>query len=59
MSIGKSGRIVIVIDPGLKRRLYASLAEDQCSLKDWFIERAQDFIANKEQPKLFKDKSTD
>lgn len=37
MSKGESGRIVIEIDPVLKRRLYSALAMDGCTLKDWFI----------------------
>ncbi len=37
MSIGQSGRIVIEIDPDLKKRLYSTLAMDGTSLKEWFL----------------------
>lgn len=57
MSVSKSGRIVIIIDPGLKKKIYAALAQEQRTMKDWFIENAQQFIDNQQQPSLFKDNS--
>lgn len=56
MSVGKSGRVVIEVDPELKKDLYATLAKQQCTLKDWFIENAQKFLENHEQPNLFEEK---
>jgi hypothetical protein len=47
MSRGKSGRIVIEVDPGIKRRLYATLALSGSTLKDWFLNRAADFMEEK------------
>lgn len=44
MSIGKSGRIVIEIDPSLKRELHGALANDGKSLKDWFVESALAYL---------------
>ena len=41
MPIGRSGRIVIEIDPNLKQELYAALAEDGVSLKHWFLENVE------------------
>lgn len=46
MAIGKSGRIVIEIDPLLKRRLRAALELDDLTLKDWFVDRAIEYIEN-------------
>jgi hypothetical protein len=45
MARGPSGRIVIEMDPALKRDLHSVLAAQGSSLKDWFIERAKEHIA--------------
>ena len=45
MAKGQSGRIVIEVDPDLKRQLYSALAIDDLTLKDWFIAHAQSFVA--------------
>jgi predicted HicB family RNase H-like nuclease len=47
MSIGKSGRIVIEIDPSTKRRLYSQLTANGLSLKDWFSEAVEDYLKRK------------
>lgn len=52
MSRGPSGRIVIEVDPGLKCDLHSALAADGLSLKDWFIQRARQFMAERNQPAL-------
>lgn len=52
MPKGESGRVVIEVDPGLKRRLYSALAIENSTLKDWFIEAAKQFVAEREQPSL-------
>ena len=44
MARGESGRIVVNIDPALKRRLYSALALDDSTLKDWFIQCAEHYI---------------
>jgi hypothetical protein len=44
MSIGTSGRIVIELDPGLKRQVYSALAKDGMTLKEWFVKEAQNYI---------------
>jgi hypothetical protein len=49
MSHGESGRIVIEIDPGMKRKLYASLAIKGSTLKHWFIQNASAYISDQEQ----------
>lgn len=46
MSIGASGRIVLEVDPALKRRLYAILTIEGLTLKDWFQYNANLYISN-------------
>jgi hypothetical protein len=52
MPKGQSGRIVIEVDPDLKRRLYAALAGDNSTLKDWFLSEAASYLADQGQPSL-------
>lgn len=52
MARGPSGRLVIEIDPALKRDLHAALAQDGLTLKDWFLQRASGYIAERRQPSL-------
>lgn len=44
MPPGKSGRIVLEIDPELKEELYAALREDGLTLKEWFLKRARQYL---------------
>lgn len=44
MSRGNSGRIVIEVDPALKRNLYLSIELKQKTLKDWFVDTASNYI---------------
>jgi hypothetical protein len=53
MPRGDSGRIVIEIEPEMKRRLYVALAISGSTLKDWFIKNAAHFCAESAQPSLF------
>ena len=53
MSRGASGRVVVEIDPVLKRELYAELARENLTLKDWFIKNARDYVERRRQPVLF------
>ena len=53
MSRGKSGRIVVEIDPELKRRLYATLALEDETMKAWFIRAALTFCDRAHQDDLF------
>jgi hypothetical protein len=52
MAQGPSGRIVIEVDPTLKRELYSKLAAEGICLKEWFIRHATDYMAEREQPSL-------
>ena len=58
MARGESGRIVIEVDPVLKRRLYASLAAEGSTLKDWFIENVGRYVDESAQPSLFSSENT-
>ena len=58
MAKGSSGRLVIVVDPGLKRELYVELARLNLTLKDWFIRQATTFIETSHQPSLFVEDDT-
>lgn len=52
MSRGPSGRIVVEIQPELKRHLYSELARDGLTFKDWLIDQAERYIAEHRQPSL-------
>lgn len=47
MAKGDSGRVVVEIDPKLKRELYSALAIDGQTLKDWFIAAAENFVVER------------
>jgi len=53
MARGKSGRIVIEVEPELKNELYASLAHSGKTLKDWFVGAAEEYCEDIRQPVLF------
>jgi hypothetical protein len=53
MSVGKSGRIVLEVEPELKQRLYSTLALENKTLKEWFILTAVDHIRTQQQPSIF------
>lgn len=44
MSRGPSGRIVVEVDPALKKRLHAALALDGTTLKDWLRQQAESYL---------------
>ena len=45
MTRGVGGRIVLEIDPELKKALYSELAKDGLTLKGWFVRAAAEFVA--------------
>lgn len=53
MARGTSGRVVLEIEPMLKRQLYAALAMDESTLKDWFIAMAENYVGSQQQRNLF------
>ena len=50
--IGKSGRIVIEIEPELKHKLYSTLALNGLNLKEWFIENVDEYLEDSGQMSL-------
>ena len=42
MAIGKSGRVVIEIDPTLKEQLHKAIKMQGKTLKEWFEEKVAD-----------------
>jgi len=50
MARGKSGRIVIEIDPQLKRQLYSTLENNQKTMKEWFVKEAEVFVYGEKKP---------
>lgn len=52
MSIGSSGRIVIEVEPEVKRQLYSVLAREGMTLKDWFLREAQNYMQTSTQMPL-------
>jgi hypothetical protein len=58
MPVGYSGRVVLEVEPLLKRRLYSTLALEHKTLKDWFIEKAEEYLQSQQQPSLFSTMNT-
>jgi len=52
MAIGKSGKVVIEIDPDKKRELHSALALDGLTMKDWFLAQADRYLAQWGQTEL-------
>ena len=48
MARGTSGRVVVEIEPALKRALYSRLASDGRTFKDWVIAHIEEYVAEKE-----------
>ena len=53
MPIGDSGRIVLEIDPIEKQSLYAALAKDGLTLKDWFLRHVGSYLKEGDQLSFF------
>jgi hypothetical protein len=49
MAVGPSNRIVLEVDPELKQALYSALHQKGLSLKDWFVQNAEQFLADKQR----------
>ena len=52
MAIGKSGKVLIEIEPDLKQELYVALRRDGLTMKDWFLRNAREYLATQRQPEL-------
>ncbi len=44
MARGQSGRIVLEVNPELKNELYSAISKKGITLKDWFIDTAEQYI---------------
>jgi|GEM_PF-2330929 len=44
MPVGRSGRIVVELDPALKRRLHARLRDEGRDFKGWLLERIEEYL---------------
>ena len=49
MARGQSGRIVLEIDPSLKRAVHARLAADGITMKSWFLEQVEELLNSRQQ----------
>ncbi|WP_456308933.1 hypothetical protein [Serratia proteamaculans] len=57
MAIGRSGRIVLEIDPEVKKKIYSILTLESLTLKDWFLIKVREKIEeNKDESYLGKSK---
>lgn len=52
MAKGPSGRIIAEIEPERKRALYAALAADGLTFKDWLMATSADYIQRQRQPEF-------
>jgi len=57
MARGKSGRVVLEIDPDLKEKLYSQLERNQQTMKEWFVGEAETLIYGERQDDLFSESS--
>ena len=53
MAHTESGRIVVHLDPMLKRRLYAALAMDNSTLKEWFTKSVERYLKDYAKSSFF------
>lgn len=49
MAIGASGRVVIEIEPELKQLLHFALQQEGMTLKEWFVENANEYVYRRRQ----------
>jgi len=59
MPRGDSGRIVLEIDPGEKRKLYELLDTQGVTLKQWFLGQARNYVRETLEPTLFSDSESE
>lgn len=52
MARGSSGRLVFEVDPAMKRRLHARLAEEGRTGKDWLVEQIERYLSQPVQEHL-------
>lgn len=52
MARGESGRIVIEVDPEIKKELYQRLECDKSNLKAWFLGQVEAYLVTHDQLSL-------
>jgi len=55
MPVGESGRIVVEIDRKVKSELHSILNKEGKTLKSWFLENVNQYLAGRSQNTLFDD----
>ena len=55
MAKGSSGRLVIEIDPSIKKELYEKLGEKGLNMREWFLINANAYLKQNKQSSLLKD----
>jgi len=53
MARGKSGRVVLEIDPEFKKELYLQLERKQKTMKEWFVGEAEALVYGDRQQDMF------
>lgn len=48
MSVGESGRIVLEIDPEMKKQLYQTLKSEGLNMKEWFLLQANQLLSHEQ-----------
>ena len=56
MAKGSSGRLVIEIDPSIKKELYEKLGEKGLNMREWFLINANAYLKQNKQSSLLIDK---
>ena len=56
MAKGSSGRLVIEIDPLIKKELYERLGEKGLNMREWFLINANAYLKQNKQSSLLIDK---
>ena len=55
MAKGSSGRLVIEIDPSIKKELYEKLGEKGLNMREWFLINANAYLKQNKQSALLID----
>ena len=55
MAKGSSGRLVIEIDPSIKKELYEKLGEKGLNMREWFLINANAYLKQNKQSSLLID----
>ncbi len=55
MAKGSSGRLVIEIDPSVKKELYERLGEKGLNMREWFLINANAYLKKNKQSSLLID----